>query len=73
METKLTFNDDDKKELTIEDDIDGIILTMECRDDDPEDNFIASMRIDADEAELLVKVLRHYIDTINENPPIKKV
>ena len=65
METKLTFNDDDKKELTIEDDIDGIILTMEVRGDDPEDNFITSMRIDADEAELLVKVLRHYIDTIN--------
>ena len=65
METKLTFNDDDKRELTIEDDIDGIILTMEVRDDDPEDNIIASMRIDADEAELLVKVLRHYIDTIN--------
>ncbi len=65
METKLTFNDDDKKELTIEDDIDGIIVAMRGRGDDLEDNFIASMRIDADEAEFLVKVLRHYIDTIS--------
>lgn len=65
METKLTFNDDDKKKLAIEDDIDGIIITMEGRGEDLEDNFVASMRIDTDEAEFLVKVLRHYIDTIN--------
>ena len=65
METKLTFSNDDKKELMIEDDLDGIIITMEGRGDDIEDNFIASMRIEADEAELLIKVLRHYIDTIN--------
>ena len=65
METKLTFSNDDKKELMIEDDLDGIIITMEGRGDDIEDNFIASMRIEADEAELLIKVLHHYIDTIN--------
>ena len=67
METKLTLNSHDNNELIIEDDIDGIIFTIEGRDYDIEDNFIASMRIDANEAELLVKVLRHYIGTISQN------
>lgn len=66
MVTKLIINDDTIKELTIEDDIDGIIFSTEYCGDDTEDNFVAGMRIEANEAKLLVKVLRHYIDIISQ-------